>query len=178
MKSRGHNLCRRACCGLLALAVLTAADQLTKYLARRCLYLSGKGVFVLIEDVLELRYLENRGAAFGMMQDRTRFFAVFAMLVIAAASFIFMKSPDGRHFLPMRLSMAGLAAGALGNLIDRLRQGYVIDFIYFRIIHFPIFNVADILVTLSVALLIVLVVFVYKDHDLDWLSAGIWRRGL
>ena len=68
--------------------------------------------------------------------------------------------------------MAGLTAGAVGNLIDRIFRGYVIDFIYISLIHFPIFNVADICVSLSAGLLLILMLFVYRDDELE-----IWTGG-
>ncbi len=68
--------------------------------------------------------------------------------------------------------MAGLTAGAVGNLIDRIFRGYVIDFIYISLIHFPIFNVADICVSLSAGLLLILMLFVYRDDELE-----IWAGG-
>lgn len=159
----------RAFRGIFFIVLTAALDQLTKYLAYKGLYESGKGSCPLIPGVLSLQYLENRGAAFGMMQGRSFLFAVFAVLVIAAAFVCYMRSPAGRKFLPFRIAMTGLVSGALGNLIDRLFRGYVIDFIYFSIIDFPVFNVADICVSLSEVLLLVLILFVYKDGDLDWI---------
>lgn len=68
---------------------------------------------------------------------------------------------------PLYVTLVVLLAGALGNFYDRLFQGYVIDFIYFSLIDFPVFNVADIYVTLSVIVLIVMVLFVYKGDELE-----------
>ena len=61
-------------------------------------------------------------------------------------------------------------SGAIGNFIDRVRFGYVRDFIYFKLINFPVFNVADCYVTISVAIFIVLILFVYKENEFDFLS--------
>ena len=63
-----------------------------------------------------------------------------------------------------------LAAGALGNLIDRMRYSYVVDFLYFKLIDFPVFNVADCYVTVGAVLLAVLILFVYKEEELGFLS--------
>ena len=63
-----------------------------------------------------------------------------------------------------------IAAGAIGNMIDRIRFDYVVDFIYFVLINFPIFNVADIYVTVSTVALVVLLLFVYKENDLNFIS--------
>ena len=72
-----------------------------------------------------------------------------------------------RHFLPLRVCAVMLAGGAIGNVIDRLYLGYVVDFFYFKLIDFPVFNVADIFVTVSMFLLIFLILFFYKEDDLD-----------
>lgn len=171
LRGRGHGkVGARVLSWILSLAGLTAFDQLTKYLAQSRLEKTGKEFYVLVPDVLQLRYLENRGAAFGMMQNRLWIFTIFAILVLVLTFWIYMKSPEGKHFLPLRISMCGLAAGALGNLIDRVFRGYVIDFIYFRIINFPIFNFADICVSLSVALLLILIIFVYREGEFSWLK--------
>ena len=71
---------------------------------------------------------------------------------------------------PLRVVLVMICAGAAGNFIDRVSQGYVVDFIYFELINFPVFNVADIFVTVGAALLVVLILFYYKDSDFDFLS--------
>ena len=157
--------------GAFGVCAAVVADQLTKELAYRNLKLSGKGFVTLIPGVLELRYLENRGAAFGMLQNRLPLFILFAAAVSLAAIICYIRVPDSRRYLALRVCMAGLTAGAVGNLIDRIFRGYVIDFIYISLIHFPIFNVADICVSLSAGLLLVLMLFVYRDGELE-----IWTR--
>ena len=72
-----------------------------------------------------------------------------------------------KKFLPLRICAVLIMAGAYGNCIDRIRYGYVVDFFYFKLIDFPIFNVADIYVTVSVAAVIILLFFYYKEEDLD-----------
>lgn len=163
--------------GALFAALLVAVDQLTKHLAVAGLYKSKRGSIELIPGVLSLQYLENRGAAFGLMQNRTWIFVLFAALVIGAGSYMYLKCPSGRHYLPLRLCIAALAAGALGNLIDRLARGYVVDFIYFSIINFPIFNVADICVSVSVTILLVLILFVYKEDELTHMIRKDEKKG-
>ena len=107
-----------------------ALDQWTKYLASTILRRLES--FSLISGVFELRYLENRGAAFGIMQ---------------------------------------LASGAVGNMIDRVKLDYVVDFFYFRLIDFPIFNVADCYVVIACILFVVLILFYYKDdNDFEFLN--------
>lgn len=152
------------------IAVLIALDQITKHAA--VAYLLGSDPIVIIDNVLELLYVENRGAAFGIMNGMRGFFLVLApaislLLLIAAA-----RLPRTRHYLPLRLVFAGIIAGAIGNFIDRLVNGYVVDFIYFMPIDFPVFNVADIYVTCSAFALIYLIIFRYSDDELSMLFAS------
>ena len=152
---------------LLGVALLVALDQVTKYLARS---LEQNGPRILWEGVLEFRYLENRGAAFSMLQGRQGFFYVLTVVFLIALVLVLRRMPAEKKYLPMRLCLLFLAAGAIGNLIDRVVQKYVVDFIYFSLIDFPIFNVADIYVTVSVAVLVLLFLFYYSEDELAFLS--------
>ena len=149
---------------VLAMVIAVAADQVTKYLA--VIYLKDKPPFVIWDQVFELTYLENRGAAFGLLQNRTIFFVITACVVFAIVIFLYIKIPKTSKYLPLRLCGIFVFAGAAGNLIDRIRLGYVVDFFYFKLIDFPIFNVADIYVTVGFAVLVVLILFVYKEEEL------------
>ncbi len=148
-------------------ALLIAADQATKALA--VCFLKNQDPFVIWEGVFELRYLENRGAAFGMLQGQRAFFLLAGLLVFAAALYFFRHMSEEKKFLPIRLTAIFILAGAWGNMIDRLRLSYVVDFFYFSLIDFPIFNVADIYVSLGTAYLALLILFHYKDEDLNHL---------
>lgn len=153
----------------LACAALILADLLTKSLA--VLNLRDKAPMVLIPGVLELRYLENRGAAFSMLTNHQGIFIVIAIAAIVLIVWVLHKIPVTHHFAGLHICLILILAGAAGNLIDRLQLGYVRDFIYFSLINFPIFNVADIYVTTATVLLIVLILFVYRgDHDFDFLK--------
>ena len=154
----------------LSCAVLVGLDQWTKSLAVK--HLSGHPPLVLIDGIIELTYLEIRGAAFGMLQGRQSFFFLIAAAVIAAALFAVWRmperqAPEKKSLIPLYLCAIGIVSGAAGNLIDRILQGYVVDFFYFRLINFPVFNVADCYVTISAAALIILFLFYYKDSDLE-----------
>lgn len=155
---------------LLLVAVLVAADQVTKYLA--VVNLKGQNPVILIKGVLELYYLENQGAAFSMLQNQQIFFYVLTLLFLLAAGWVLRRIPASKKYNPLRISLLVLCAGAVGNLIDRIIHKYVVDFIYFVIIDFPIFNVADIYVTLGVIVLICLVLFYYRDSDLKVITDG------
>ena len=143
-------------------------DQLTKRLA--VLYLKEKPAFSIWDGVFELRYSENRGAAFGVLQGQQSFFFVVAFAVIAFTIWALWRMPSGKRYLPFAGSLFLLVSGAVGNLIDRVANGYVVDFLYFRLIDFPIFNVADCYVVVATFLLIVLFFFYYSDEELAFLS--------
>ncbi len=139
-------------------------DQITKYLA--VLYLKDQPPYVVWNGVFELSYLENRGAAFGMLQNWHLFFIICTVLILAAVIWFFLRVPMTARFLPLRFCAVLITAGAVGNLIDRMRLNYVVDFFSFVFIDFPIFNVADIYVTVSVFLLVLLILFYYKEEEL------------
>lgn len=151
---------------IFALIVFVAAllfDQFTKYMA--VLKLKDQTPFVLIDGVFELRYLENRGAAFGMMQDMRFVLAAGALFVCAVIVYLYLRMPESRRYIPLRICAVLLCAGAVGNMIDRIRLGYVIDFFYFRLIDFPIFNVADCYVVAACIVFALLVLFYYREED-------------
>lgn len=154
--------------GILAAIVLIALDQWTKHLA--VLRLKGQSPIVLWDGVFELHYLENRGAAFGILQGQKAVFLVCTLLILILIVFFYNRLPAGKRFFMMRLVAVLLAAGAVGNLIDRMRYSYVVDFLYFKLIDFPVFNVADCYVTVGAVLLAVLILFVYKEEELGFLS--------
>ena len=142
-------------------------DQLTKYLARNKLVTKEK---VLIKKVLEFRFLKNTGAVWGSFQGKAVILGIVSIILIGGLFYLLLKVPYSKKNLPLIISFCLIICGAVGNLIDRLYFEYVTDFIYFSLINFPIFNVADIYVTCSTILLIVLILFVYKDEDFEWLK--------
>ncbi len=155
---------------ILLIISLILLDQLTKELA--VIRLMGKAPFVIIKNVFELQYLENTGAAFSMLEGKTWFFLILTVAIVIAAVIIYFKTPLDKHFLCFRATLILLIAGAIGNFIDRIVNGYVVDFFYFKLINFPVFNVADIYVTFAEILLIVLVLFYYKSEDFEEIFHG------
>lgn len=150
-------------------------DQWSKYMA--VLYLKGQEPIELIPGVFQLCYLENEGAAFGVLQGKQFFFYAITVLILCGIAVFYAYLPRGKKFLPLRICCMMIASGAAGNLIDRVRLRYVVDFFYFELIDFPIFNVADIFVTVSAVLLAVLILFYYKEDDLEQIfHSGRWRR--
>jgi len=152
----------------LSSILLVALDQWTKYLA--VLYLKEKNPIIIIKGVFELSYLENRGAAFGLFQNHRYIFLCTTIIIMAGVLYVYWKIPKNKHFLPLQFIGIGVFSGAIGNMIDRLLHGYVVDFFYFSLIDFPVFNVADVYVTVSVAFLVVFLIFFYKEEEFSFLS--------
>ncbi len=153
---------------LLLTVLLITVDQTTKYFAVK--NLMNRKPLVIWDGVFELHYLENRGAAFGMLQDQKVFFVLIAVIILAVILYVLIKVPYQKMYTKLHITLVFIASGAIGNLIDRIRYDYVVDFLYFSLIDFPIFNVADIYVTLSSIVLVILLLFVYKETDLEFLS--------
>ena len=116
---------------LVSIVVLVLLDQITKHLV--VLHLKDRSAYVLIKDVFQLEYLENRGAAFGVLQNQRIFFYISVLLITIAVIWFYHK----------------------------------VDFLYFKLINFPIFNVADIYVTVAAFLLVILILIYYKEDDLE-----------
>lgn len=155
--------------GTVGVISLILIDRITKYLA--FIYLKDNSI-VLIRGALELQYLENSGAAWGMMSGRHTFFVLIALIITAFLVFYYIRMPYQPRYRPLRFVFILLCAGALGNMIDRITNGYVIDFIYFSLIDFPVFNFADICVSVSAVLLIILILFYYSDDELSFFRIG------
>lgn len=143
-------------------------DQLTKRLAVAKLALYRP--VPLVNGVLELLRIENQGAAFGIMQGRMSFFYIITFIVLAFLLYVLVRLPEDRKYTPLLICMSFIAAGAVGNLIDRVFRRSVVDFIYFKPIDFPVFNVADIYVTCATFFLMLLILRFYDERDFDFLS--------
>lgn len=152
---------------ILLWGILILLDLGTKAAAVQAL--QGKPPIVLMDGVLELLYIQNTGAAFSLLENAQWLFILIAVLAILFITLFLIRIPQKRHFLPLQILLTLISAGAVGNLIDRIRLGYVRDFIYFSLIDFPVFNVADIYVTVSTVLLVLVVLFYYKEEDFDFL---------
>ena len=146
---------------IIAVSVLT--DRLSKFFAVKYLKDTSLFNYDIIKGVFSLTYHENRGAAFGMLSDsRWIFMSVSSAAIIAILAYILLANKSS-VFLTVSLSM--IAGGGIGNMIDRISQGYVIDFLYFRLIDFPVFNAADISVTVGAALIIIYLLLPDKIKD-------------
>ena len=159
---------------ILSVIIGILIDQYTKFLAVTHLK---DAPIPIIDGIFELHYLENRGAAFGMLQNKQWFFLIVGTILLCAVTFLYIHMPASKRLLPLRICIILITAGAIGNMMDRIRLNYVIDFLYFKLINFPIFNVADIYVTVSTFVVIFLVLFYYKEEEIDELFHLIsWKR--
>ena len=152
---------------IIGIVVLTELDQITKALAAARLL--GKPDFKITGGEILFYKLRNSGAAWGMLSGKINLFLVFTVIVMLIVTYVIINLPATRKYMPLLITCTLLVSGAVGNFIDRVRFGYVRDFIYFKLINFPVFNVADCYVTVSVALLIILILFVYKEDDFGFL---------
>lgn len=124
---------------IIVILAVVALDQATKYLTLE--YLTGVETFPVIKDVLHLTYVENRGAAFGMLADHRAVFMVISTLGIAALFvWLCVSKPKSAW---MNLGISFVIGGGIGNMIDRIARGFVVDMIDCRFIDFYVFNVAD-----------------------------------
>lgn len=126
-------------------------DQLTKLLAVQ--YLKPIGSYPLWQNVLHLTYVENRGAAFGMLSNQRWVFMVFSTIAIVGLSvYLFRFCKESKW---VKVALAMIIGGGIGNMIDRIALGYVVDFVDFTLIHFPVFNVADSFVSVGAVMLVI-----------------------
>ncbi len=153
---------------LIVAVCLIVPDQITKQMAVE--YLKDVHRVPIIENVLYFLYVENQGAAFGVFQGAQYMFYFITIIVLIGILYVVYKTPVGnKYFYPIIFVAELVFAGAIGNFIDRLSQKYVVDFIYFSPIDFPVFNVADIYVTCGCIIMVLLFLFYYKDEDFAFL---------
>ena len=145
------------------------SDQITKWWAINALK-NGESI-KLIGNLLRFTYAENKGAAFSILQNQLWFFIILTTVMLVVLAYIFFKTKNITQL--SRLSIAMIAGGAIGNFIDRIRLGYVVDFIDFRFgsfYNFPIFNIADSFVVCGTILMIFLILFnkFEKSETNEW----------
>lgn len=148
---------------LILILLIIALDQVTKYLA--VAYLKEVISIEIIKGVFNFTYVENRGAAFGILQNQRWFFII--LTVIISIGLFYYLIVHAHHSLLLRISLSMILGGAIGNLIDRIRLGYVVDMLHFSLIDFPVFNVADCFVVTGTILLAYYVLFIsgYEEKE-------------
>lgn len=134
-------------------------DQLSKFYIQQTMTIGMS--HPIITDVFHITYILNPGAAFGILENQRLFFIFIAIVMIFVVAYIYPKIPSNSSLL--RLGVALLVGGAIGNVIDRVKFGYVVDFFDFRI--WPIFNIADITIVIGVTLIIYSMIFLSNIKD-------------
>lgn len=150
---------------LVFLAILVGIDQAIKYLT--LISLEPVGNIDIINGFFSLTYVENRGAAFGMLQGGKWLFIVLTVIVCLVLFVYYSKLAEENKLLIVRVSIVLICAGAIGNAIDRIFRGFVVDMLNFNILgyDFPVFNFADICVCVGAFLLVIGIMFFDKSKE-------------
>ena len=165
MKEKKHSFDHRIIMDLVITVILVLIDRVIKiYAVSR---LKEHPSISLIKGILELTYLENTGAAFGLLKGQKYFFILVGVIILLSIIYLIFKMPRKKKYNAAHVALSLIAAGAIGNMTDRIIYDYVMDYIYFSVIRFPIFNVADIYVTVATVMMLILLLFVYKEDDLN-----------
>lgn len=147
---------------------IVGLDQLFKKLAID--YLSKEITFPVIEDVFHLTYLENPGAAFGSLSGKTFFLITLTLIIIVVGIVAILMNKIKSKFLLWSIGL--VIGGGIGNLIDRVIRGYVVDYLDLRIIRFAVFNFADCCVVVGTILIMIYILFLDKKHSLNTSKVG------
>ena len=145
---------------LLALFIVVI-DQLFKFYIQTHMAL-GMSIPV-IQDVFHITYILNPGAAFGLFENQTAFFVIIAVCMVVAAICLYPRIPEQYRLL--RFATGLVVGGAMGNVIDRIKTGYVVDFFDFRI--WPIFNIADVGIVCGVGCILFTIIYLYKEDGIE-----------
>ena len=153
---------------IVGTALLTIADYEIKQWAIRSL--KDASAIDVIPGVFRFSYVENRGAAFGIFQGKSLILGIFSVIVGVLIGYLYFKAvPERKNWL-LELSLLLIFAGAAGNQIDRLTQGYVVDMFEFYWFSFPVFNFADTLITIGAVLFGLFAII--RPKQLDQLFEG------
>lgn len=165
---------------ILATILLIIFDQFTKYLA--VTNLKNNDPFVLIDGVFEFLYVENRGVAWGAFSGRLGWFIAITLVILPVVILgihrinqmiaFFGNKVNIKILRFLQFDLFMLIAGAIGNLIDRALNGFVVDFLYFKLIDFPVFNVADCYITVAAVLFVIIGLFFLKNNEFDYLTSS------
>lgn len=142
---------------VIYIALVFILDQVSKYLIIS--NMEPYESIPVIKNVFHLTYVNNTGAAFSMLKGKTLFFTVFTSVVILVLIYSMMKFPLDKR---IRITFALIIGGGLGNLADRVRHGYVVDFIDFRV--WPVFNIADCALVVGITILAIIIAL-HKDPE-------------
>ena len=166
---------KRFIADMIILLILTLIDRVTKIWAVHTL--KDKAAIPIIDGIAEFHYLPNgnTGAAFGMLSGHRILFLVIAIAVVGIILFMLYNMPHDTKYKMIEILLIFIASGGAGNMIDRSIQGYVVDFIYISCINFPIFNVADMYVSVCTVILALIVLIRLKEEDYNVLEEAFTR---
>lgn len=148
---------------IIFIFVLIALDQVTKYIAVN--NLKPLGSISVIDKIFRFTFVENRGAAFGIFQGKTVMLSVVTIAIVIGIAYFYIKLPKTKVYSCLKFSLILIIAGAIGNLIDRVFRGYVVDFFHATFINFPVFNVADVYVVVGAISMAIITTFFIKDEE-------------
>lgn len=154
---------------VISIILLTVLDRITKMWAITAL--SDKDISVW-SGVFRFSLVKNTGAVFGMFEGATIILAIITVIVLLGVVWFYIKLPDDRRYAPLRVTAIFIVSGALGNLIDRIMYGFVVDFLYFELIDFYVFNIADCYITVSIIIILLLMIFKYREKDFEFLPGN------
>ncbi len=147
---------------LLVAVIMIVIDQCTKLWA--VAKLKPIGSTPVIDGFLNLTFVENHGVAFGMLHGKKWLILCMVAVIVAILVYYFVKLPKTKEYHYVRGAMTLILAGAVGNVMDRMMRGYVVDFLEFAFVDFPVFNMADIYIVVGVILLAILMLFVIQEE--------------
>ncbi len=146
---------------LIVIAALAGLDQLIKFLVLT--NIKPQNAVPVIDGIIRFRYVENTGAAFSMLSDNTWILSIVTgVLIIGIIVYLILGKSSSKL---ETVSLVMIAAGGIGNLIDRIFRGFVVDFIEYLFMEWGVFNFADILVTVGAVLLVISVLFVKGERN-------------
>lgn len=145
---------------IFAVVALVGVDQIVKYWAVNTLQPKGSIDFIHIGkfEILDLTYVENDGAVFGIMSGQKWFLTIFPLIIIIIGFVLLIKYRERSKLLTWAIVL--FIAGGIGNIIDRFRYGYVVDMFEIKLFDFAVFNVADICVTFAVVMILIYSIFI------------------
>lgn len=152
---------------LVCLIILNIGDRISKFFSLK--YCSKKNL-ELMENYLEITYLENYGGAFGILRNQRFFFIFISALFIILVTFFLFALPNHKKYNGLNIFLSFIIAGMIGNMIDRIIYGYVSDIIYIKKFDFPVFNLSDIWISVGVLGTIFIVIFGLKEKDFDFMN--------
>lgn len=152
---------------LICLVLLMALDRVAKYFV---IHNCKEDNYILLENGLEITYLENYGGALGILNNQRFFFIFISGLFVCLIVFFICVLPGKPNFRSLNIWLTFILAGTASNMLDRIIYGYVLDYIYISKIEFPVFNLSDIWISFGAIFTILIVLFKLKEKDFEFLN--------